>query len=92
MQFSWLNDQLVSLYWPASVTQLVDQSTHDPKLKGSNTVAIGTGRKVRKEVKVHCGELGYMLLPNRLFQISQTGGQWYSDTYPFSIPCRRIQI
>ncbi len=21
------------------------------------------------------------------FQTSQTGGQWYSDTYPFSIPC-----
>ncbi len=34
---------------------------HDPKVKGSNPVAIGTGRKVRREVKVHCGELGYML-------------------------------
>ncbi len=26
-------------------------------------------------------------LQNRLFQTSQTGGQWYSDTSPFSIPC-----
>jgi hypothetical protein len=26
-------------------------------------------------------------LINRLIQISQTGGQWYSDTSPFSIPC-----
>jgi hypothetical protein len=25
-------------------------------------------------------------LQNRLIQTSQTGGQWYSDTYPFSIP------
>ncbi len=25
-------------------------------------------------------------LQNRLIQISQTGGQWYSDTSPFSIP------
>jgi hypothetical protein len=25
-------------------------------------------------------------LQNRLIQISQTGGEWYSDTYPFSIP------
>jgi hypothetical protein len=25
-------------------------------------------------------------LQNRLFQTSQTGGQWYSDTSPFSIP------
>ncbi len=27
-------------------------------------------------------------LQNRLIQTSQTGGQWYSDTSPFSIPCR----
>jgi len=26
-------------------------------------------------------------LQNRLFQTSQTGGQQYSDTSPFSIPC-----
>jgi hypothetical protein len=26
-------------------------------------------------------------LQNRLFQTSPTTGQWYSDTYPFSIPC-----
>jgi hypothetical protein len=26
-------------------------------------------------------------LPNRLIQTSQTGGQWYSDTSPLSIPC-----
>jgi hypothetical protein len=26
-------------------------------------------------------------LQNRLIQSSQTGGQWYSDTSPFSIPC-----
>jgi hypothetical protein len=25
-------------------------------------------------------------LQNRVFQKSQTGGQWYSDTSPFSIP------
>ncbi len=25
-------------------------------------------------------------LQNRLIQTSQTGGQWYSDTFPFSIP------
>ncbi len=26
-------------------------------------------------------------LQNKLIQTSQTGGQWYSDTSPFSIPC-----
>jgi hypothetical protein len=26
-------------------------------------------------------------LQNRLIQASQTGGQWYSDNSPFSIPC-----
>jgi len=26
-------------------------------------------------------------LENRLIQTSQTGGQWYSDTSPLSIPC-----
>jgi hypothetical protein len=26
-------------------------------------------------------------LQNRLIQTSHTGGQWYSDTSPFSIPC-----
>jgi hypothetical protein len=26
-------------------------------------------------------------LQNGLIQTSQTGGQWYSDTSPFSIPC-----
>jgi hypothetical protein len=31
-------------------------------------------------------------LQNRLIQTSQTGGQWYSDTSPFSIPCIREQI
>jgi len=25
-------------------------------------------------------------LQNRLIQTSQTGGQWYNDTSPFSIP------
>jgi hypothetical protein len=25
-------------------------------------------------------------LLNRLIQISQTGGQWYSDTSPYSVP------
>ena len=29
----------------------------------------------------------YFYLQNRLIQTSQTGGQWYSDTSPFSIPC-----
>ncbi len=27
-----------------------------------------------------------LYLQNRLIQTSQTGGQWYSDTSPFSIP------
>jgi len=26
------------------------------------------------------------ILQNRLIQTSQTGGQWYNDTSPFSIP------
>jgi hypothetical protein len=30
-------------------------------------------------------------LQNRLIQTSQTGGLWYSDTSPFSIPCLRPQ-
>jgi hypothetical protein len=30
-------------------------------------------------------------LQNRLIQTSQTGGQWYSDTPPFSIPCTDIK-
>jgi hypothetical protein len=29
----------------------------------------------------------FVFLEKRLIQISQTGGQWYSDTSPFSIPC-----
>jgi len=29
-------------------------------------------------------------LPNRLIQTSQTGGQWYSDTSPFSIPWTNV--
>jgi len=31
-------------------------------------------------------------LQNRLIQTSQTGGQWYSDTTPFSIPCKHFQL
>jgi hypothetical protein len=27
-------------------------------------------------------------LQNRVIQTSQTGGQQYSDTFPFSIPCQ----
>jgi hypothetical protein len=30
-------------------------------------------------------------LQNRLMQTSQTGGQWYNDTSPFSIPCKKIR-
>jgi len=30
-------------------------------------------------------------LQNRLIKTSQTGGQWYSDTSPFSIPCLTYQ-
>ncbi len=29
-------------------------------------------------------------LQNRLIQANQTGGKLYSDTSPFSIPCRRV--
>jgi hypothetical protein len=29
-------------------------------------------------------------LQNRLIQTCQTGGQWYSDTSPFSIPCLKV--
>jgi hypothetical protein len=29
-------------------------------------------------------------LQNRPIQISQTGGQWYSDTSPFSIPLPQL--
>jgi hypothetical protein len=29
-------------------------------------------------------------LLNRLIQTIQTGGQWYSDTSPFSIPCQNL--
>jgi hypothetical protein len=29
-------------------------------------------------------------LLNRLIQTSQTGGQWYSDASPFSIPCQNL--
>jgi hypothetical protein len=28
-------------------------------------------------------------LQNRLIQTGQTGGQQYSDTYPFSVPCQK---
>jgi hypothetical protein len=31
-------------------------------------------------------------LQNRLIQTSQTGGQWYSDTSPFSIPCKNTTV
>jgi hypothetical protein len=30
-------------------------------------------------------------LQNRLIQTSQTGGQWYSDTSPFSITWREVK-
>ncbi len=29
-----------------------------------------------------------IFLQNRLMQTSQTGGQWYRDASPFSIPCK----
>ncbi len=31
-------------------------------------------------------------LQNRLIQTSQTGGQWYNDTSPFSILCLKIHF
>ncbi len=30
-------------------------------------------------------------LQNILIQTNQTGGQWYFDTFPFSIPWRKYQ-
>jgi hypothetical protein len=35
-------------------------------------------------------EIFCFYLENSLIQTSQTGGQWYSDTSPFSIPCCSI--
>ena len=32
-------------------------------------------------------EIFCFYLQNRLIQTSQTGGQWYNDTSPLSIPC-----
>jgi hypothetical protein len=31
-------------------------------------------------------------LQNKLIQTSQTGGQWYSDISPFSIPCLKLNL
>jgi hypothetical protein len=31
-------------------------------------------------------------LQNRLIQTNQTGGQWYSDTSPFSIPWLKVRL
>jgi hypothetical protein len=33
-----------------------------------------------------------LYLQNRLIQTSQTGGQWYSDTSPFSIPWSSMSL
>ncbi len=33
----------------------------------------------------------HFYLQNRLIQTGQTGGQLYSDTYPFSVPWKRYQ-
>ncbi len=33
----------------------------------------------------------FIYLQNRLIQTSKTGGQWYSDTSPFSFPCLRYK-
>jgi hypothetical protein len=30
-------------------------------------------------------------LQNRQIQASQTGGQWYNDTFPFSIPATGVR-
>ncbi len=37
-------------------------------------------------------EIFCFYLQNRLIQTSQTGGQQYSDTSPFSIPCSKVFI
>jgi hypothetical protein len=34
----------------------------------------------------------FVYLQNRLIQTSQTGGQRYSDTSPFSIPCVSLSL
>jgi len=34
----------------------------------------------------------WFYLQNRLIQTSQTGGQWYGDTSPFSILCLEIKL
>jgi len=31
-------------------------------------------------------------LQNKLIQTSQTGGQWYCDTFPFSIPWLKTSV
>ncbi len=37
-------------------------------------------------------EIFCFYLQNRLIQTSQTGGQWYCDTSPFSIPCIILKV
>ncbi len=36
---------------------------------------------------ISCMTIYIFYVQNRLIQTSQTGGQRYSDTFPFSIPC-----
>ncbi len=37
-------------------------------------------------------EIFFFYLQNRVIQTSQTGGQWYSDTFPLSIPWSGVRV
>jgi hypothetical protein len=47
----------------STVTQLLEHSSDDPKIKGLNPVATGTGRKFLKDTKVYSGKEHYSTGP-----------------------------
>jgi hypothetical protein len=60
-------------------------------LKGGSTTVPLTSCLTGLESAVWQLTIFVFYLQNRLIQTSQTGGQWYSDTSPFSIPCLKAK-
>jgi hypothetical protein len=76
---------------------VVEQSPCHPSVQAGNTkggsiAVLFTSCLTGLESAVRQLPIFCFYLQNRLIQTSQTGGQQYSDTSPFSIPWSKVRI
>ncbi len=83
--------------WTYPGSTVAEHSAHNSKVNAGNTkggsiTVLLTSSLTGLESAVWQLTISVFYFQNRLIQTSQTGGQWYNDTTPFSIPWSIVRI